>query len=62
LCCGHAARQEPEPTPEIVREMAVVAALPFWSTLRNRPAAQAAMRGANAAVVGILSAHNNGAD
>jgi chromate transporter len=28
--------------------------LPFWGALRLRPAAQAAMRGANAAVVGIL--------
>jgi chromate transporter len=28
--------------------------LPFWDVLRTRPAAQAAMRGANAAVVGIL--------
>ena len=34
----------------------LLAALPFWSTLRARPAAQAAMRGANAAVVGILAA------
>jgi chromate transporter len=30
--------------------------LPFWDELRWRPNAQAAMRGANAAVVGILSA------
>jgi chromate transporter len=30
--------------------------LPFWDTLRARPMAQAAMRGANAAVVGILAA------
>jgi chromate transporter len=30
--------------------------LPFWDGLRRRPAAQAAMRGANAAVVGILGA------
>ncbi|MGV6873653.1 chromate efflux transporter [Pseudochelatococcus sp. B33] len=30
--------------------------LPFWDALRARPAAQAAMRGANAAVVGILGA------
>jgi chromate transporter len=30
--------------------------LPFWNTLRTRPAAQCAMRGANAAVVGILAA------
>lgn len=34
----------------------VVAALPFWDAFRTRPAAQAAMRGANAAVVGILAA------
>lgn len=30
--------------------------LPFWDALRTRPLAQAAMRGANAAVVGILGA------
>lgn len=30
--------------------------LPFWDAMRTRPAAQAAMRGANAAVVGILGA------
>jgi chromate transporter len=30
--------------------------LPFWSAIRTRPAAQAAMRGTNAAVVGILGA------
>ena len=30
--------------------------LPFWDTLRTRQTAQAAMRGANAAVVGILGA------
>jgi chromate transporter len=34
----------------------VAGTLPFWDTLRARPAAQAAMRGANAAVVGILCA------
>ncbi len=34
----------------------VVGALPFWATFRARPWAQAAMRGANAAVVGILAA------
>lgn len=34
----------------------VIAALPFWDTFRTRPRAQAAMRGANAAVVGILGA------
>ena len=33
----------------------VLAALPFWHGLRANPTAQAAMRGANAAVVGILS-------
>ena len=30
--------------------------LPFWDGLRGRPGAQAAMRGANASVVGILGA------
>ncbi|WP_298216770.1 chromate efflux transporter [Acidocella sp.] len=30
--------------------------LPFWDALRRRPGAQAAMRGVNAAVVGILGA------
>lgn len=30
--------------------------LPFWDQLRTKPTAQAAMRGANAAVVGILGA------
>ncbi|SEP77378.1 chromate transporter [Devosia sp. YR412] len=34
----------------------LVGALPFWDALRGRPMAQAAMRGANAAVVGILAA------
>lgn len=34
----------------------VVGVLPFWAKLRARPAAQAALRGANAAVVGLLLA------
>ena len=34
----------------------LLAALPFWNGLRNRPAMQAAMRGANAGVVGLLGA------
>jgi chromate transporter len=34
----------------------VVGALPFWDEFRKRPAAQAALRGTNAAVVGILGA------
>lgn len=34
----------------------VPATLPLWATLRQRPAAAAAMRGANAAVVGLLLA------
>jgi chromate transporter len=34
----------------------VVGALPFWDELRRRPAAQAALRGVNAAVVGLLLA------
>jgi chromate transporter len=34
----------------------VVGALPFWDAFRSRRLAQAAMRGANAAVVGVLGA------
>ena len=34
----------------------LLAALPFWDGLRQRPSARAALRGANAAVVGILGA------
>lgn len=34
----------------------VLGALPFWEDLRRRPAAQAALRGVNAAVVGLLFA------
>jgi chromate transporter len=34
----------------------VFGALPFWDAFRSRPPAQAAMRGTNAAVVGILGA------
>lgn len=34
----------------------VAGTLPFWQVLRTRPAAQAALRGANAAVVGVLLA------
>jgi chromate transporter len=34
----------------------LIGALPFWDAFRSRPVAQAAMRGANAAVVGILGA------
>jgi chromate transporter len=34
----------------------VVGTLPFWDAFRTRPLAQAAMRGTNAAVVGILGA------
>lgn len=34
----------------------VVGTLPFWDAFRTRPMAQAAMRGTNAAVVGILGA------
>jgi chromate transporter len=36
--------------------LALLATLPFWQFLRRRRTAQAAMRGANAAVVGILGA------
>ncbi len=31
-------------------------ALPYWDAFRRRPSAQAAMRGTNAAVVGVLAA------
>jgi chromate transporter len=34
----------------------VIGALPFWDALRRRPHAQAALRGVNAAVVGLLLA------
>ncbi|MEO8528814.1 MAG: chromate efflux transporter [Pseudolysinimonas sp.] len=34
----------------------LIGVLPFWNSLRTRPLAQAGMRGANAAVVGILAA------
>lgn len=34
----------------------VLGVLPFWETVRQRPAAQAALRGANAVVVGLLLA------
>jgi chromate transporter len=34
----------------------LLAALPFWNALRARPAVQAGLRGANAAVVGLLGA------
>ncbi len=34
----------------------VAGALPLWQTLRHQPAAQAALRGANASVVGVLLA------
>jgi chromate transporter len=34
--------------------LVLIGVLPFWATLRAVPAAQAALRGVNAAVVGIL--------
>jgi chromate transporter len=34
----------------------VYGSLPFWDAFRSRPPAQSAMRGANAAVVGVLAA------
>jgi chromate transporter len=34
----------------------LVGTLPFWNSLRERPGTQAAMRGVNAAVVGLLGA------
>jgi chromate transporter len=36
--------------------LVLVGTMPFWSTLRSRSAAPAAMRGINAAVVGLLGA------
>ena len=36
--------------------LVMVGTLPFWDTLRSRAGAQAAMRGVNAAVVGLLGA------
>ncbi|WP_022879721.1 chromate efflux transporter [Microbacterium sp. B19] len=36
--------------------LVLVGVLPFWDALRGRPRVRAAMRGANAAVVGILAA------
>jgi chromate transporter len=36
--------------------LAVVAVLPFWSDLRQRPSVQGVLRGVNAAVVGVLIA------
>lgn len=36
--------------------LALIAALPFWNELRSWPRVQAALRGANAAVVGLLAA------
>ena len=36
--------------------LVLVATLPFWDTLRSRAGAQAAVRGVNAAVVGLLGA------
>ncbi|MGI9823370.1 chromate efflux transporter [Agromyces sp. Marseille-Q5079] len=36
--------------------LVLVGVLPFWNGLRSRPGAQSLMRGANAAVVGILAA------
>ena len=34
----------------------LIGALPFWDSLRRRPAVQSALRGVNAAVVGLLLA------
>jgi chromate transporter len=36
--------------------LVLIGTLPFWDALRTRPGVQAAMRGINAAVVGILAA------
>ena len=61
------AAMRPEPNGVLGAAIALVAiflpsmlltlgALPLWGTLRSRPAARAALRGVNAAVVGILLA------
>jgi chromate transporter len=61
------ASMEPEPNGVLGATIALVAlflpsilltyaALPWWGSLRTRPGAQAALRGVNAAVVGILLA------
>lgn len=36
--------------------LVLLGTLPFWDAIRTRPAAQAAMRGVNTAVVGLLGA------
>ncbi|MFC3693205.1 chromate efflux transporter [Chenggangzhangella methanolivorans] len=36
--------------------LVLLAALPFWNSIRAKPSARAALRGANAAVVGVLAA------
>ncbi|WP_418278031.1 chromate efflux transporter [Isoptericola jiangsuensis] len=36
--------------------LVLVGVLPFWAAVRTRPAAQSGLRGANAAVVGVLAA------
>lgn len=36
--------------------LVLLASLPFWNAIRNQPSARAGLRGANAAVVGILAA------
>jgi len=36
--------------------LVIVAVLPFWNELRQRPIVQASLRGVNAAVVGVLAA------
>lgn len=39
--------------------LCLLGTLPFWHALRSKPGAQAAMRGTNAAVVGLLGAALN---
>jgi chromate transporter len=62
---GAAMRPEPNGVPGAAIALVAIflpsmlltlGALPVWGTLRRRPAAQAALRGVNAAVVGILLA------
>ena len=65
VAAGHGGRREqPVPAERPGRDhpdpaaaaALVVGALPFWDVLRRRPQAQAALRGVNAAVVGLLLA------
>ncbi len=45
-----------DPDDALPSGLLVLGVLPFWEEWRQRPGAQAALRGANAAVVGLLLA------